>query len=403
MSADAPARPSSLAALRDRNFWPYFVGNVLSSCGTWFQNIAQTLLVYRLTGSVFLVGIVNLAYFVGVLFLSPSAGVAADRFDRRKLLMTTQITSAAMSGALALLAWSGHINVPIVIGAAVCMGVAQTFSVPAMLSLVPQLVGKDNLGPAVALNIVTFNVARAVGPVLGAVVVGSLGVAAAFGLNALSFFALIIGLLVVTPRRAERRDGPRPRLMETVRSMRDRPDIAVLYLVATCASMTIDPVTTLTPDYATQIFHRSDTLVGWFVGAFGLGAVIAGLWVSRQGIADETVLARRMGILIVSFAVFASTSNLGVALLVMVAAGFGFISLSAAALTRVQRSGSHGEQGRLMALWSMAFMGSRPIASVIDGAVASATNVRFATYLMLLPAIAGLTLLVSRTRLVAAS
>lgn len=407
MSADAPAgavpvAPASggaLRALRNRNFLPFFVGNLLSSCGTWFHNIAQTLLVYRLTGSVFLVGVVNLAQFTGVLLLGYWAGVAADRFDRRRLLLVTQSASTTISATLAILAALDLVTVPVMMGAALLLGVAQTFNTPAMLAMVPQLVPAAILSPAVALNIVTMNVARAVGPVLGAVVVDQFGVAAAFGLNSMSYLAVIGALLIVRPQPLARRPAEgRISLLATVRSLRARPELASLFVVAILISMAIDPVTTLSPKFATDVFDQPDTLVGWCVGAFGLGAVIGGVWVSRQPIADDRLLAKRMAILIAAFAVFASTGVLPLALAALVAAGFAYIGTAAAALARVQRETSATEHGRLMALWTMAFMGSRPIAGLIDGAIASAATVQVAAYVMLAPGAAGLALLTSRVR-----
>jgi MFS family permease len=162
--------------------------------------------------------------------------------------------------------------------------------------------------------------------------------------------------------------------------------------------MAIDPVTTLSPKFATDVFHQPDTLVGWCVGAFGFGAVIAGVLVSRQPIADDRVLAWRMAILVAAFATFASTGSLPLALAALVAAGFAYIGTAAASLTRVQRETEATEHGRLMALWTMAFTGSRPIAGLIDGAVASATSVQVAAYVMLAPGAAGLALLTSRVR-----
>ena len=388
MSAEAAElSPSPIRALRDRNFWPFFGGNLLSSCGTWFYNIAQTLLVYRITGSVFAVGVVNVAQFASVIVLGPSAGVAADRFDRRKLLLVTQLASAAISGGVALLAADDAINLGLIIFAALLLGIASTYTLPSLLSVVPQLVDPSNLGPAVSLNIVTLNVARAVGPVLGALVVGQFGVAAAFGINALSYLALVAGLLAVTPRRQVHTRGmARPKLVDTLRSLRVRPQIAVLFVVGVGASMTIDPVTTLSPGYATKVFGRPDTLVGWFVGAFGVGAVMAGVWVSRQPVPTNRLLAKRMLVLVSAFVLLASTSVLWIALVALVAGGFGYISTTAAALTRLQQSSVTSEHGRLMALWGIAFTGTRPIAGLIDGAVAAWLNVRIATYLMVCPA-----------------
>jgi len=342
---------------------------------------------------------VNLAQFAGVLTLGSLAGVAADRFDRRRLLLVTQAASTVVSAALAGLAAADLVNVPVMMAAALLLGIAQTFSTPALLAMVPQLVPARILQPAVALNIVTMNVARAVGPVLGALVVDHLGVAAAFGLNSLSYLAVIAALLAVHTERLVRRvDEGRISLVATIRSLRARPQLATLFVVAVFISMAIDPVTTLSPKFATDVFHRSDTLVGWCVGAFGFGAVIAGVLVSRQPIVDDRLLAKRMVVLLAAFAVFASTGVLGLALAALIAAGFAYIGTAAAALTRVQHETEATEHGRLMALWTMAFTGSRPIAGIIDGAVASATSVRVAAYVMLAPSVAGLALLAIRVR-----
>ncbi|HRE00275.1 MAG TPA: MFS transporter, partial [Ilumatobacteraceae bacterium] len=145
------------------------------------------------------------------------------------------------------------------------------------------------------------------------------------------------------------------------------------------------PVNTLSPEFATEIFHRSDTLVGWFIGVYGIGAVLAGIWVSGQPLAGDRQLATRQALIMVGFVVFASTSLLPVAIVGLVLGGFAFIATSAAALTRVQQRTDPSEHGRLMAVWSMAFMGSRPLAGVVGGAIASFTGVRIATYVLAVP------------------
>jgi len=369
--ATSDARGSVRGALSQRSFAAYLVGNTISGSGTWFQNIAMTLLVYRLTNSVFLVGVVNFAQFASVLFVGPAAGVAADRHDRRRLLIVTQFLSATVAAMLAVLALTGHATVP------------------AMLALVPQLVPPEHLTAAVALNIVTYNVARAVGPVLGAVVVGVFGVSAAFAVNSVSFLAMVAVLASIRTRSSVSIVDQTPsRLRDTARSLRARPEMARLFIVAICVSLTIDPVTTLSPAFATEVFDRPDTLVGWMIGAFGLGAVIAGFWVSGKRHATDGALSARIWMLVLGMLVFASVPYLGVALLGLVLAGFGFIVVSAPALARVQAAADDGELGRLMALWVMAFTGARPLASLFDGALATATDVRLATIVLSLPGVA---------------
>ena len=133
--------------LRNRNFWPYFAGNLLSNCGTWFQNIAQAILVYRLTGSTFLVGVVNFAQFVGVFVLAPWAGSAADRFDRRRLVVVTQVVAAAVTALLAALQSAGLATTPVVIGLALVTGACVAFAIPAIQAMVPDLVEAEGSAP----------------------------------------------------------------------------------------------------------------------------------------------------------------------------------------------------------------------------------------------------------------
>src|SRR5205823_1524522 len=167
-----------------RNFGPYFVGNAASASGTWFQNLAGAILVYRLTHSAFLLGVLNFAQFVPILMLSPWAGAVADRLDRRRLLLVTQVVAAAQSAALAALAWTGAATPAIVIGFALAAGIVSAFSAPASQALIVQLVDRADVPQAVALNSMTYNLARALGPASAAGVIAWLGIAPAFAINA---------------------------------------------------------------------------------------------------------------------------------------------------------------------------------------------------------------------------
>jgi MFS family permease len=149
--------------LRSPDFGPYFVGNAASASGTWFQNLAASLLVFRLTHSAFLLGVLNFSQFIPILVLSPWAGALADRVDRRRLLLVTQLAAAALAGTLALLAWGG-VNEWVVIGFSFATGVTSAFSAPASQALIVQLVDHADVPQAVALNSMTYNLARALGP-----------------------------------------------------------------------------------------------------------------------------------------------------------------------------------------------------------------------------------------------
>lgn len=380
--------PSPLRVMVHRNFWPYFTGNFLSNCGAWFQNLAQAIFVYRLTGSTFLVGVVNFAQFAGVFVLAPWAGSAADRFDRRRLLIATQVGAVVVSGMLALLTRAGLATAPVVIVMALALGLTTAFAVPAMQALVPLLVDRHELSAGVALNSLTFNLARAVGPVLAAVVIHQLGLAAAFGLNSLSYLALIGGLALVRPAPQQPPAAERPRLRDSVDLVRRNARLMAYLGTIAALSLTVDPVSTLTPGFAKAVFHRSDLLAGNLVGAFGAGAVLAALTVAgRRADATRhlpvTCLALGGGML-----AFALAPGLAWAYPALVVAGAGYLMTNTVATTAVQLEVEDAHRGRLMALWSIAFLGIRPVGSLVDGGVAQAAGLRAGGVVMSLPVMA---------------
>src|SRR2546421_6630999 len=381
------ASGTSLRILRERNFALYFVGNLASNCGTWFQVIAQSLLVYRLTASTFLVGLTNFAMFVGVIILAPWAGPAADRFDRRALLILTQVGAALVSAALALLIGVGWGTVPIVIGLALLLGFTTAFATPAMQAIVPALVLREDLGAAVAMNSVTFNLSRAIGGPLGALVVAQLGVALAIGLNAISYVILIVMLALVKldpQQRRAPRTAERPRLRASVKMVWKTPHLALLLGAVMAASLAMDPITTVTPEFSKRIFHRADVLTGYLIGAFGLGAVIASVFPIHRP-RDRTI-----GVLFAVFGVgmvaFALTPGLAPAFVALGVAGDGYLAGQKRAPTHLQIAGGEHRRGRVGALGGVRVLGSRAFASVLDGGIASLAGPRVATMVMALPA-----------------
>ena len=398
MQADeaAPVPEESIAELASRgvrvllhrNFGPYFVGNLLSNCGTWFQNIAQALLIFRLTHSTLLVGIVNFAQFVGIFVLAPWAGSAADRFNRRRLLVATQLGAVAVTALLALLTRAHHATAPVVIGLALVLGLTTAFAIPALQALVPLLVTTRDLGPAVAYNSVTFTLARAIGPVLGALVVENLGIASAFALNSLSYLALITALLIVRPHPQSPRPAVRPRLRDSIAIVRGDARLAALLGLIAAISMTQDPVSTLTPFFATRIYHHPDVLTGWLVGAFGLGSAVAGVTIAGRPGNRWRRMPYTCALLGTSMVVFALSRTLWVGMAALFVGGVGFLASNTSATTMMQLEVEDAQRGRMMALWSVSFLGTRPFASLADGALASAAGLRVAGVVMAVPAFA---------------
>lgn len=385
----ATGRPSIRRVLTSRRFLPFFLGSSLSNIGTWFQNIAAGLLIFQLTGSSLLVGTVHFAQFIGAFALAPWAGAAADRFDRRRLLALTQLLAGLTAGALALVTWLGVVTAPIVVGLSFVLGLALAFMVPALLSLVPLLVEARDLDAAISLNSLTFNLARAVGPLLGALVADQLGYGPAFALNALSFLAFAGALAVLVRPFAQERvpGGSRSRLRHAIADVWREPVWVALLVVVAAISFTADPILTLAPELARDVFGGTDLDAGLLVGAFGTGATVTALtltgWLrARRNALPGALLVQAAGMLVV-----AGSPRLGPALGGMLVSGAGYLAAVTRATTRLQSEVPDVLLGRVMALWSLCFVGSRPFAALLDGAVAELAGARVAAAAMAVPTI----------------
>jgi MFS family permease len=381
-------RTSIARVLVLRNFLPYFTGNLLSNAGTWFQNIAAVLLVYRLTGSPFLVGVVNFSQFAAVIFLAPVAGSAADRFDRRRLVVVTQLAAAGLALLLAYLTATDRANPSAVVAVTLAIGATTAFTTPALQALVPSLVSRAELPSAIALVSVTFNLARALGPVAAVFVIANFGIATAFAVNALSFLALVAGLALVRPRALAPTTGARPRLRDSVALVRSRRALLAPLLVVAAVSLTSDPVNTLTPSFSTEIYGATDTFTGYLVGSFGVGAVAAAFTLIPRSTPSYRLIVLTLGLEAAGMAVFALSTNEVIALTSLFVAGFGFLGSIATATSMMHLALEDAHRGRVAALWSVSFQGSRPVGSLVDGTLATLAGIRVAGLVMCLPAIA---------------
>jgi len=380
------AETSAGGLLRSRNFGPYFFGNAASASGTWFQNLAASILVYQLTHSPFLLGVLNFCQFVPSLVLAPWAGTLADRFDRRRLVLASQLISSVLSGALAALAFAGDATEWVVIGFAAALGLALAVSQPAQMALVPSLVRREQVPRAIAMNSATFNVARAVGPAAAAAIIAWQGVAVAFAVNACSYLALAAALLVVRPAPQPRAVGAR--LRDGLALLRRNRALILYLLVVASVSAGTDPVNTESPALAHAFGHTS-SWAGVIVGAFGTGAVLAAFAFGGRLAGTRKQMAVTMSVMAGGMTAFALTRWLPLALVFLAVAGFGYLVSNTSATARLQLSVGDQERGRIMALWTIAFLGIRPLASLVDGAIANAAGVRVATIVLALPAFAG--------------
>ncbi len=379
------SQPSALDPLREPSYRRYFIGNVVSNLGTFCQAIAQSLLVYNLTGSTFLVGVVNFAQFAALLVLVPWTGAAADHFDRKRLIITTQATAGVITAVLTVLSALGLASAPVVIGCAALLGVTSAFSVPAFRAMIPQIVSARNLGRAVNLDSVAVNVARTLGPVGGAALVASAGATSAFAINSVSFFLLCFALAGVHPTPQAAAPPGTVRFRDGLRSVRDRPELAVMLFIVAACGVAADPPATLGPEIASS-YGGGDALAGLILGGFGFGAVLAAFLAGAEARRHHRRVAILLGVLAAGLVAFAVSPWLALTLLGVVTAGFGYLAAQTRTSTMMYRYVGPHERGRIMALWSVAFIGVRPLASLADGAIASVAGTTVATLAMTLPA-----------------
>jgi MFS family permease len=382
--------PSVWRVLRTRNFGPYFVGNAMSASGTWFQNLAASIFVYQLTHSALLLGVLNACQFGPVLLLSPWAGRIADAVDRRRLLICTQAIAVVVSATLAALVWVGLATTWTMIGFAAALGTTTAFATPAQMALVGSLVPRDSLAQAVALNSMTFNVARAVGPAAAAAVIALFGIAPAIAVNSLSYLALATALLVITPSPVPR--VRRARFRDSLGILRAEPRLAGYLGIVMAVGMTADPVNTEAPAIA-HTFGYSPVWAGAVVGCFGLGAVLAAATTTGSAARSDRQLTASLLIFGSGKVLMAVSPWFPLALAFVLGAGFGYLSANATATARLQLGVAAEEWGRIMALWSVAFLGSRPLASIVDGVISGWAGVRVAACVLALPVLVAAALL----------
>ncbi|MET0931890.1 MAG: MFS transporter, partial [Aeromicrobium sp.] len=344
--------------------------------GTWCQNLAAILLVYRLTESTMVVSLVTVAQFSAPVLLAPWAGLVADRYDRRHVLMATQLAGAVVSAGLAVATLTEHISATGALCTILLLGVCQAFQSPAQLSLTPLMTSADHRELGMSLNSSQFNLARAIGPIVANLIIVAWGIGEAFVFNTFTYFLYVIALRFVRPSRQERSVG-RSRLRDTLGVVRAEPLIVPMLLVGLVISGSTDVVATLGPALSIEV-TGDDGATGYLISAFGAGAVLTAFllvpWLRRfpRRLA-WTVVAQGVGVLVVAVA-----PGLTVAMIGFAVAGGAFLASSNRALTLVQGLVPAASLGRVMAIWILAFLGGRPLFALTEGLVDSVAGPRAA-------------------------
>ena len=363
-------------ALRHRNYRLFVAGQGISLVGTWITRVAMSWLVYRLTGSAVLLGVVGFAGQIPTFLLSPFAGVWVDRLDRYHVLIATQVLAMAQSAALAVLTISGRIEVWHLIALAVVQGLISAFDVPARQAFVVEMVeGKDDLPNAIALNSSLVNAARLVGPAIAGVMVAAVGEGWCFAVDSASYLAVIASLLAMTVVRRERVAPERHVLADLSAGFRYafgfRPIRAGLILLA-LVSLAGAPYTTLMPVVADRVLHGGPNTLGLLMGATGVGALGGALWLAarKSVVGLGTVIPIASAVFGLSLVAFAFSTVLWVSMLCLVGTGAGFMIQMASTNTVIQTLVRDEMRGRVMAFYTMAFFGTLPFGSLLAGTLA---------------------------------
>jgi MFS family permease len=384
--------------LRNRRFRLYFCGSVTSDLGTWMQNTAQVLLAYQISHSVLMVGLVTCAQFSSPLVLSPFAGVFTDRFGGRRTLLATQVVAGLIAGALAYLQFTGTLSGWWLGVGALLSGLCFTFSLPARNITVRRLVQDDDkqVRAAFAMDSVSYNLGRAVAPLMSIALVHWAGYGWAFIGNFASF-AIFTMVLWAVGKNAAAEPERRSRVTDGFRVASGNGLIIILLLMVAAITVADDPVLVLGPALASRM-HVATDYSGWFIAALGAGSVVGSLRRSRH-VASPRLAAIALALLGGSMVFFVMTPWM----LVSVAAAFcaGISCLVANAMTRTLLSEAAGKDrgAAVMAVWAIAWAGSKPFASLADGLLAGLVGVRWTGVILAVPALIPIAVLILMPRL----
>ncbi|MGC1372053.1 MAG: MFS transporter [Candidatus Sulfotelmatobacter sp.] len=364
-------------ALRHRNYRLFFGGQGISLIGTWMTRVATGWLVYRLTGSAFLLGLVSFAGQIPVLFLGPFAGVWVDRWNRHRVLLVTQTLSMLQSFGLAALALAKIITVNEVILLNLFQGAVNAFDMPARQAFVIEMVEQpEDLGNAIALNSSLVNAARLIGPSIAGIIIALVGEGYCFLVDGISYLAVIASLLamVVTARQRERVHGSvLSELSEGWTYIRGFRPIWWILLLLALISLVGMPYTTLMPIFAGRILHGGAHTLGFLMGATGVGALIGAVRLAarRSVLGLGRVIPMTAAGFGASLIAFSLSQHQWLSMLLLVVTGFCFMQQMASSNTILQTIVEDKKRGRVMSFYSIAFQGVAPFGSLIAGAAAS--------------------------------
>ena len=363
-----------MRALRHRNFQLFFSGQLISLTGTWMQTVAQSWLVYKLTGSSLLLGSVGFASQIPVFLVAPIGGTVADRMNRHRIVIATQVASMILAFILAALTLTHNVKVWHIFVLAALLGAVNAFDIPGRQSFLVDMVGRDDLMNAIALNSSMFNGARVIGPAIAGILLIKIGEGGCFLVNGISYIAVIIGLLMmrVECRPRSKSDSPLDDIIEGFRWVSHTGPIRALLLLLGVVSLVGMPYTVLMPVFADRVLHSGAKGLGILMGFTGIGALLGALTLAvRTGVKG---LGRIVSICCAGFGIsliaFSFSKLFWLSALLLIPVGFFIMLQMACSNTLIQAMVPDELRGRVMALYSMMFMGMAPFGALLGGALA---------------------------------
>ena len=394
MPADTLAQPrrvvtggiswrKTFSALRHRNYQLFFGGQLISLIGTWMQMVAEGWLVYQLSNSAFLLGFVRFLNTLPVTLLTLIGGALADRSDKRRILVATQVSAMTLAFILAALVHFHVVKVWHVAALGLMLGIANAFDIPTRQSFVVDMVGKEDLMNAIALNSSMFNGARIFGPALAGILIGIVGLAGCFFLNGLSYFAVIAGYMAMRlPSATPKTDHPTvwKATVEAFRHVASNRVTRTIILLVAIVSLFGWPYTVLMPVFARDVLHVGATGYGYLMALNGVGAFTGAMTLASLGNYPNRrrlVFGGLLGFSAMLF-VFALSRIVWLSGLALVCSGWFMLLFFATANTSVQIRTPDQLRGRVMGIYALAFIGLSPVGSLLAGTIARLTSASFA-------------------------
>ena len=364
-------------SLRGRDFRLYFIGQVVSLLGTWVQQVALSWITYRVTGSAFMLGLIAFSGQIPMLLLSPVGGMLADRLERRNILVVTQIVSMATATWLAVVAYTDSFSPWVLLVSSIIMGATGGIEMPTRQAFLLEIVHDRGHGTnAIALNSLTFNGARLAGPAASGAILYLAGETACFVINVLSFLAAIYTLMVIRPKSIGRHATGRG-LLGGVEYLRQFAPARWLLITVASTSLCVSPFMTFMPVYAKDVFRGGPETLGILMGASGFGAVLASLYLATRTSLSGTgqrIAGACFATGLASIA-FAYNPFVAVALPLLVVSGAATIIVITSCNMLLQHMVPDNLRGRVMALYTMSFIGMLPVGSLLTGSMAHITGV----------------------------